>query len=37
MDKRFEPAAYEQAWQRRWAEKGYFRAEAPSAKPSSAS
>ncbi|MFL6193822.1 MAG: valine--tRNA ligase [Thermoanaerobaculia bacterium] len=34
MDKRFEPAGYEQAWQRRWAEKGYFRAEAPSAKPS---
>jgi valyl-tRNA synthetase len=34
MDKRFEPAAYEQPWQRRWAEKGYFRAEAPSAKPS---
>ncbi len=34
MDKRFEPASYEQAWQRRWAEKEYFRAEAPSAKPS---
>ncbi|HEV7784389.1 MAG TPA: class I tRNA ligase family protein, partial [Thermoanaerobaculia bacterium] len=34
MDKRFEPKAYEQVWQRRWAEKGYFRAEAPSAKPS---
>ena len=34
MDKRFEPAGYEQAWQRRWAEKEYFRAEAPSAKPS---
>ncbi|MBW8877202.1 MAG: valine--tRNA ligase [Acidobacteria bacterium] len=33
MDKRFEPKSYEQAWQRRWAEKGYFRAEAPSAKP----
>jgi valyl-tRNA synthetase len=34
MDKRFDPAGYEQAWQRRWAEKGYFIAEAPSAKPS---
>jgi valyl-tRNA synthetase len=34
MDKRFEPASYEQVWQRRWAEKEYFRAEAPSAKPS---
>jgi valyl-tRNA synthetase len=34
MDKRFEPAGYEQVWQRRWAEKEYFRAEAPSAKPS---
>jgi valyl-tRNA synthetase len=34
MDKRFEPKTYEQVWQRRWAEKGYFRAEAPSAKPS---
>jgi valyl-tRNA synthetase len=34
MDKRFEPESYEQAWQRRWAEKEYFRAEAPSAKPS---
>ena len=34
MDKRFEPASYEQAWQRRWAAKGYFRAEAPSDKPS---
>ena len=33
MDKRFEPAGYEQVWQRRWAEAGYFRAEAPSAKP----
>jgi len=33
MDKRFEPKAYEQVWQRRWAEKEYFRAEAPSAKP----
>jgi valyl-tRNA synthetase len=34
MDKRFDPAGYEQVWQRRWAEKGYFKAEAPSAKPS---
>src|SRR3954447_11677664 len=33
MDKRFEPQTYERVWQRRWAEKGYFRAEAPSAKP----
>ncbi|HSS78826.1 MAG TPA: class I tRNA ligase family protein, partial [Thermoanaerobaculia bacterium] len=33
MDKRFEPKSYEQLWQRRWAEKDYFRAEAPSAKP----
>ena len=34
MDKRFDPASYEQPWQRRWAEKGYFVAEAPSDKPS---
>jgi valyl-tRNA synthetase len=34
MDKRFEPACYEQAWQRLWREKGYFTAEAPSEKPS---
>jgi len=34
MDKRFDPASYEQVWQRRWAEKGYFKAEAPSARPS---
>ncbi len=34
MDKRFDPAGYEQVWQRRWAEKGYFKAEAPSARPS---
>ncbi|MFL6235858.1 MAG: valine--tRNA ligase [Thermoanaerobaculia bacterium] len=34
MDKRFDPAGYEQVWQRRWAEQGYFRAEAPSARPS---
>jgi valyl-tRNA synthetase len=34
MDKHFDPAAYEPVWQRRWAAKEYFRAEAPSAKPS---
>src|SRR5262245_2294477 len=34
MDKRFEPKSYEQVWQRRWAEKEYFRAEAPSDRPS---
>ena len=34
MDKRFDPHSYEAAWQRRWAEKGYFRAEAPSDRPS---
>ncbi|MFL6258598.1 MAG: valine--tRNA ligase [Thermoanaerobaculia bacterium] len=34
MDKRFDPAGYERVWQRRWAEQGYFRAEAPSARPS---
>ena len=34
MEKRFEPASYEAAWQRRWAEKGYFRAEAPADRPS---
>jgi valyl-tRNA synthetase len=34
MDKRFAPESYEQPWQRRWAEKGYFVAEAPSDKPS---
>jgi valyl-tRNA synthetase len=33
MDKRFEPASYEQVWQRIWREKGYFTAEAPSDKP----
>ena len=31
MDKRFDPAGYEQVWQRRWAEKGYFVAEEPAA------
>jgi valyl-tRNA synthetase len=30
LDKRFDPRSYERAWQRRWAESGIFRAEAPS-------
>jgi valyl-tRNA synthetase len=34
LDKRFDPHAYERAWQRRWAESGIFRAEAPSTRPS---
>ncbi|HEX2222622.1 MAG TPA: valine--tRNA ligase, partial [Thermoanaerobaculia bacterium] len=34
MDKRFDPASYESAWQRRWRERDYFRAEAPSERPS---
>ncbi len=34
MDKRFDPASYEQVWQQRWAAKGYFEVEAPAAKPS---
>ena len=34
MDKRFEPGSYEQAWQKRWAEMGIFKAESPSEKPS---
>jgi valyl-tRNA synthetase len=29
MDRRFDPASYEPAWRRRWAEAGYFRAAAP--------
>src|SRR5688572_22447590 len=33
MDKRFDPQSYESKWQRRWAEMGIFRAEAPSRKP----
>ena len=33
MDKRFDPASYEGAWQRRWRERGYFKAEAPSDRP----
>jgi valyl-tRNA synthetase len=34
MDKRFDPASYETRWQRHWAERGYFTAAAPSARPS---
>ncbi|HWM92011.1 MAG TPA: valine--tRNA ligase [Thermoanaerobaculia bacterium] len=33
MDKRFDPQSYEAKWQRRWAEMGIFKAEAPSKKP----
>ena len=33
MDKRFDPAAYEQKWQQRWAEAGYFVAESRSERP----
>jgi valyl-tRNA synthetase len=33
MDRRFDPASYEPRWQRRWAEAGYFRAEAPPSRP----
>jgi valyl-tRNA synthetase len=33
MDKRFDPRSFEGAWQRRWAELGLFRAEAPSSRP----
>jgi valyl-tRNA synthetase len=34
LDKRFDPRSYERAWQRRWAESGIFRAEAPATRPS---
>ena len=34
MDKRFDPSSFERAWQKRWAEGGYYQAEAPSEKPS---
>jgi valyl-tRNA synthetase len=34
MEKRFEPASYEQVWQRRWTERQLFRAAAPSQRPS---
>jgi valyl-tRNA synthetase len=33
MDKRFDPSSYEPEWQRRWAEGGWFEAEAPSERP----
>ncbi len=33
MDKRFDPRSYEAAWQQRWAEGGYFRADPRSGKP----
>ena len=34
MEKVFEPAAYEPKWQRFWRERGFYRAEAPSERPS---
>jgi valyl-tRNA synthetase len=34
MQKSFDPASYEEKWQRAWSEEGYFRAEAPSDRPS---
>jgi valyl-tRNA synthetase len=34
MDTRFDPARFEPEWQRRWAEGGWFTAEAPSERPS---
>jgi len=34
MEKRFDPASYEQKWQERWSEEGIFVAAAPSTKPS---
>ena len=34
MEKRFQPASYEAKWQQWWTEKGFFTAEASSAKPS---
>ena len=33
MDKRFDPASYEEKWQEHWSEEGFFLAEAPSSKP----
>ena len=33
MDPRFDPARFEPEWQRRWAEGGWFTAEAPSERP----
>jgi valyl-tRNA synthetase len=32
LDKRFDPRSYERAWQQRWSERGWFRAEAPSSR-----
>jgi valyl-tRNA synthetase len=34
MEKRFDPSSYEQKWQHRWAERGYFKAESRSSRPS---
>ena len=34
MEKVFEPGAYEAKWQRLWRERGFYRAEAPSERPS---
>ncbi len=34
MEKRFDPASYEDKWQKRWSEEGFFVAEAPSSRPS---
>ncbi len=34
MEKTFDPASYEQKWQKWWSERGLFTAEAPSSKPS---
>ena len=34
MEKNFNPAAYESKWQKHWARKGFFRAEAPSERAS---
>jgi valyl-tRNA synthetase len=33
MQTRFDPKSYEPRWQREWAERGWFRAESPSARP----
>jgi len=34
MEKRFDPASYEEKWQERWSAEGIFVAESPSSKPS---
>ncbi|MFN7940685.1 MAG: valine--tRNA ligase [Thermoanaerobaculia bacterium] len=34
MEKRFDPAAYEERWQKEWSERGYFVCPAPSPRPS---